>query len=287
MDMEYKGHKFENIKFDTDGQVGIITLNRPERLNALSIGLQSEVETVLGELEKDDGIGAVIITGGPRSDGRPCFSAGADIKEMREKGGTYTQAAMGTLEEGLLKTLTTIGSNRNMAYQSFWNKVQDFSKPLIAAIDGVCTAGGLELVMRCDIIIVAETAEIRDLHLKTLGILGGGGLQTWLPRLVNPGKAKELVWTGDPIDGSEAWRIGFAQRLSTSDKLLEDAMELAKKIAAMPLLALKLSKIAINNSLDQGIYNSLRFSALSESVLRLFKADEQTKAREAFGQKGE
>jgi len=287
MAMNYKGRKFENILFDKDGRVGIILLNRPDRLNALSLALQDEVSTLLSELEMDDEIGAVILTGGPRSDGRPCFSAGADIKEMREKGGTYTQSALGTLEEGLLKTLTSVGGTKNMAYQSFWNKVQDFSKPLIAAIDGVCTAGGLEMVMRCDIIMVAETAEIRDLHLKNLGILGGGGLQTWLPRLVNPGKAKEMVWTGDSIDGEEAWRIGFAQRLSTSDKLLEDAKELAAKIAAMPLLALKLSKIALNNSLDQGIYDSLRFSALSEAVLRYLKSEEQAKARESFVKKGE
>jgi len=284
--MDYKGHKFENIKFDVDGRVGIITLDRPDRLNALSLGLQAEVETVLAELEKDDEIGAVIITGAPRSDGRPCFSAGADIKEMRDKGGTYTQAALGTLDEGLIKTLTSLGGTKNMAYQSFWNKVQDFSKPLIAAIDGICTAGGLELVMRCDIIIVAETAEIRDLHLKNLGILGGGGLQTWLPRLVNIGKAKEIVWTGDVIDGREAWRIGFAQRLSAPGKLLDDTKEMAAKIAAMPLLALKLSKVAMNNSLDMGIYDSLRFSALSEAVLRLLKSEEQAKARDAFADKG-
>ena len=284
--MDYKGHKFENIKFEVDGRVGIITLNRPDRLNALSLGLQAEVETVLAEMEDDDEIGAVIITGAPRSDGRPCFSAGADIKEMRDKGGTYTQAALGTLDEGLIKTLTSVGGTRNMAYQSFWNKVQDFPKPLIAAIDGICTAGGLELVMRCDIIIVAETAEIRDLHLKNLGILGGGGLQTWLPRLVNIGKAKEIVWTGDIIDGREAWRIGFAQRLSTPDKLLEDAKEMAAKIASLPSLAVKLSKVAMNNSLDMGIYDSLRFSALTEAVLRLLKSEEQAKARDAFADKG-
>jgi len=284
--MDYKGHEFENIRFEVDGRVGVITLNRPDRLNAMSIGLQADVETVLAELEKDDDIGAVIITGAPRSDGRPCFSAGADIKEMRDKGGTYTQAALGTLDEGLIKTLASVGGTKNMAYQSFWNKVQDFTKPLIAAIDGICTAGGLELVMRCDIIIVAETAEIRDLHLKNLGILGGGGLQTWLPRLVNIGKAKEIVWTGDIIDGREAWRIGFAQRLSAPDKLLDDAKEMAAKIAALPSLAVKLSKVAMNNSLDVGIYDSLRFSALTEAVLRFLKSEEQAKARDAFADKG-
>ena len=134
---------------------------------------------------------------------------GADFSHLRAVAESWklpfdapdAREGLDQLTEGLLKTFTVVGESKNMAYQSFWNKVQDFSKPLIAAIDGVCTAGGLELVMRCDIRVVAETAEIRDLHLKNLGILGGGGLQTWLPRLINVGKAKELIWTGDPIDG--------------------------------------------------------------------------------------
>ena len=285
--MDYQDRKFETILFEKDGGVGIIKLNRPDRLNAISLALQEEVVALLGELERDDEIATVILTGTPRADGRPCFSAGADIKEMREKGGTYTQAALGTLEEGLLKTFTALGEAKNLAYQSFWNKVQDFSKPLIAAIDGVCTAGGLELAMRCDIRVVAETAEIRDLHLKNLGILGGGGLQTWLPRLINVGKAKELIWTGDPIDGREAWQLGFAQRLAPAGKVLEVAKELAQKIAAMPSLALRVSKATINNSLDTGVYDSLRFSSMAEALLRLLKSEEQAKARDAFVKKGE
>lgn len=285
--MTNKEYRFENILFERDGRVGVITLNRPKQLNALSLALQNELVTLLTELDKDDEIGAVIITGAPRPDGRPCFSAGADIKEMRELGASYTQAALGTLEEGLLKTLASLGEARNVAHHSTWNKVQDFSRPLIAAIDGICTAGGLELAMRCDIRIVAETAEIRDLHMKNLGILGGGGLQTWLPRLINVGKAKELIWTGDPIDGKEAWRIGLAQRLSPPGKLMEDAKELARKIAVMPVLALKISKIAINSSSSQGVYDSLRFSSLAEALLRHLKSEEHAKAREAFVRKEE
>ncbi len=283
--MKQKEYHFENILFERDGRVGIITLNRPKSLNALSLALQNELVTLLQELDKDDEIGAVVITGAPRPDGRACFSAGADIKEMRELGGTYTGTAMGTLEEGLVKTLAAVGEGKNVAYQSMWNKVQDFAKPLIAAVDGVCTAGGLELAMRCDILVVAETVEIRDLHMKNLGILGGGGLQTWLPRLINVGKAKELIWTGDPIDGREAWRIGLAQRVSPPGKVLEDARELARKIAAMPVLALKMSKVAINDSINSSVYESLRFSSLAEALLRYMKSEEQAKARDAFVRK--
>lgn len=132
---------------------------------------------------------------------------------------------------------------------------------------------------------IAETAEIRDLHMKNLGILGGGGLQTWLPRLINVGKAKELIWTGDPIDGREAWRIGLAQKLAPPGKALEVAKELASKIAGMPALALKVSKMAINNSISSNIYESLRFSSLAEALMRYMKSEDQTKAIEAFVRK--
>lgn len=277
--------EFENILFERDGRVGIITLNRPSNLNALSLALQDEMATLLEELDKDDGIGTVVITGAPRPDGRPCFSAGADIKEMRELGGSYTQKALGTLEEGLLKTLSAVAEGKSVPYHSFWNKVQDFSKPLIAAVDGICTAGGLELAMRCDIIVVSETAEIRDQHMKNLGILGGGGLQTWLPKLVKPGKARELIWTGDAIDGREAWRIGLAQKVSPPDRLMADTRELAGKIAAGPVVALKLSKVAINSSISSGVYDSLRLSSLAEAMLRYLKSEEHAKAREAFVRK--
>ncbi|MFH1087171.1 MAG: enoyl-CoA hydratase/isomerase family protein [Chloroflexota bacterium] len=282
--MEYKGIKLENLLFQQEGEVAIVTLNRPQRLNALSQGLQDELVAVLDEMEKDDAIGAAIITGAARPDGRPCFSAGADIKEMAEKGGSLSERLLGTKEEGMIKALWAVGENRDK-WQFTWNRVQQFSKPTIAAIDGVCTAGGLELALVCDIRVVAETAEIRDLHMKNLGILGGGGLQTWLPRVINVGKAKEMMWTGDPIDGKEAYRLEFAQRVFPREKLMEGATELAKRIAANPRVPMKISKMVINANLAQTPYESLRFSAAAEALLRMFRAGDEQKSREAFTQK--
>ena len=236
-------------------------------------------------MEKDKEVGAVILTGAPRLDGRPCFSAGVDIKEMQEIGASYHQMYLGTLEECLFKTLWATAESRDQ-WQFMPNRVQQFTKPIIAAIDGVCVAGGLELAMACDMRMVSEMAEIRDLHMKNLGKLGAGGLQTWLPRLVGIGKAKEIIWTGDPIDGKEAVRIGFAQRVFPSEKLMEETKKIAKNIAANPPHALKLSKMVINASLSQGIYESLRFSDFSEALSRFLEAEEQAELRKKFVERG-
>ncbi len=265
---------YENSKVEKEERVVIITLNRPQRLNALSEGLQRELVSVIEELEKDDNVGVAIITGAPRPDGRPCFSAGADIKEMQEMGVTDTQKLRGSLEEGLFKTFWAFGESRDQ-WQNAWNRVQQFTKPLIAAIDGICTAGGLELAMVCDMRYVSETADIRDLHMKNLGILGGGGLQTWLPRLVGIGKAKDIAWTGDPLNGKEAVQIGLAQRVFPPDKLLSETKRIAKSISSSSTTALRLSKVVMNASLNQGIYESLRFSAFAEALSRFLKSGDQ------------
>lgn len=274
--------EMEGLRLEKSGRVATITINRPERLNALSSAVQNGLTTLLDRFEKDDEVGCVIITGAPRPDGRPCFSAGADIKEMQEKGTTFAEGALGTLEEGLRSTLASLGKSGDMAWYSCFNKLYDFSKPTIAAIDGICTAGGLELAMCCDIRVVAETAEIRDLHMRNVGTLGSGGLQTLLPRLVNVGKAKQLIWTGDAINGKQAYELGFAQEVFPPDKMLAGAMSLAIKIAAMPVLALRMSKLAINSGLDKGAYDSFRFTAFLDALMRQMTSETQARMREAF-----
>lgn len=276
--------KYENLIYSKEDGIGTVTMNRPHRLNALSQALRQELENLLEEMEGDDEVRVMILTGAPRPDGRPCFSAGADIKEMDELGTTVQAKTLGTPEEGLLKTLWAAGEARDMI-QFAYNKLEAFPKPTIAAIDGICTAGGLELAMCCDLRLAAETAQFCDLHMRNLGILGGGGLQTWLPRLVGVAKAKELVWTGEVIDGREAWRIGLVNRVSPPQRMMEDATELALKLAANSPLAMKLSKMVINSSLSQGIYESLRFSAFCESLLRYMNPKEMTDAFQVFTQK--
>lgn len=275
---------YEDIRLDREDRIATITLNRPQRLNALSERIQRELINAIEELERDEGVGAAIITGAPRSDGKPCFSAGADIKEMQEIGKSYSELYLGTLGEGLFRTLHVFGEATDQ-WQFMYNRVQQFTKPLIAAIDGICTAGGLELAMACDMRFVSETAEIRDLHMRNLGILGGGGLQTWLPRLVGIGKAKEMIWTGVSINGRDATQIGFAERVFPPEKLMEETKKIAKAIASYPLEALKLSKLVMNASLSQGIYESLRFSAFCEALLRFLKSEEHAEQRKKFAER--
>lgn len=149
----------------------------------------------------------------------------------------------------------------------------------------MCTAGGLELALCCDLRVAATTAQISDLHMKNLGLLGGGGLQTHLPHAVGLMRAKEMVWLCEPMDGNEALRIGFVCRVFPPEKLVEGALNMARKLASYPPLAMKFSKMVINASVSQGVYDSLRFSAFCESLHRYMRGQDVAKAFEAFTQR--
>ena len=133
-------------------------------------------------------------------------------------------------------------------------------KVSIAAIDGICTAGGLETALMCDIILASETAEIRDLHLKNLGSIGGAGGSPLLARRVGVGKAIELLCTGDVIDGKEAYRIGFANQVFAPDKLLDGARELAGRIGAMRPAAVSMIKATCRTIYDMDYRTSWRYA---------------------------
>ena len=235
---------YETIKFEKEAGFCIITLNRPERLNALNGRMWWELDSALKEIEKDGEIKVFIFTGAPRPDGRPCFCAGADLKEMA----------------GAMAGATTVGESTPAppasAAASFWARRRPrlatlsptfenlawSSKISIAAIDGVCTAGGIELALSCDIILAAETAQISDMHVKNLGWIGGAAAAPNMARRVGVSKAIQLCCTGDIIDGKEAYRIGLANEVYPSDKLMEGAKEMARKIGSMRLAALTITK---------------------------------------------
>jgi len=166
----------ETTIYEKDDGIALITLNRPKALNALSRQLLKELIEVLNEIEEDDTLGAVIITGAPRPDGRPCFSPGVDLKEANEKG-SLVVAAWGAPENALCNTLKAFAGEIEIDLKelSAFDKVAKFPKATIAAIDGICTAGGLELAIACDMRVVSETAQINDLHMKNLGKMGGEG----------------------------------------------------------------------------------------------------------------
>jgi enoyl-CoA hydratase/carnithine racemase len=203
---------FETLIFEkrADG-IAIVTLNRPERLNTISPQVLAELDAALEVVESDDEIRVFLLTGAPRPDGRPHFSAGFDLKAV---------------EEGAMRT-PDIGDR-------VCTRLDDLCKPSIAVVDGICTTGGAELAIACDLRVVGAAAQISDWHLKNLGTgLGGWGASTRWARLVGVQKATEIFLTGKVVGADEAVRIGWAVEAHASEQLMDAALELAGRIAKM------------------------------------------------------
>lgn len=224
-----------DILYEKADGVGLITLNRPQRLNAISPSMLKDMDLILDDVMADDKVKAIIFTGAPRSDGRPCFCAGADIGE-------------------------TTGPEINAfvaAGNALFNRIEDLEKPTIGAVDGICTAGGLELALVLDILVAADSAQFSDMHLKNLGRMGGWGVETRLCRAVGAARAKEILWTGIPFDGNEACRIGLVNKVIPHDRLLEETKALALVIAGMRAQALTWSKRSLNAAVNTPTHEAL------------------------------
>ena len=230
---------YETIKYEKEEGFCVITLNRPEALNALSVKMWQELDSAMDEINGDDEIRAFIFTGAPRPDGRPCFCAGADLKEMAGFQADGTMAA--TFKWSPVSAFWAQRQPKSANTPAF-EKTAWSPKISIAAIDGVCTAGGIELALSCDIIVASETAQISDMHVKNLGWIGGAAATANMAWRVGVSKALELCLTGDIIDGKEAHRIGLANQVFPPDKLMDGAKELARKIGSMRLGAVTMTK---------------------------------------------
>jgi enoyl-CoA hydratase/carnithine racemase len=265
---------FQNIIWQREGNIGVITLNRPKSLNALSAPLFQELETLITDISKDESIGAFIVTGSPRPDGRPCFSAGADLKQPPPPEPRST-------EQIVFDTLYAMSTRKNATGLAGSAVALDdlgrIPKISIAAIDGVCTAGGLELALGCDIILVAETAQISDLHLRNLGLIGGAASCTRLARRVGVSKAIELCCTCDIIDGREAHRIGFANQVFPPGKLMDGAKEMARKIASMRPVSVAMVKATCNAVYDMDYNMSYRYADACSMALHFGEKEWQEK----------
>ena len=254
----------ETMTYEKEERIGIITLRRPERGNAMNIQLINELRQLFDEIERDETVGAVILTGAHDIKGRPCFSMGGDMKDFGGEVRLFLMEA-----------------------NAIMNKIEDFGKVTIAAIDGVCTAGGLELAMVFDIRVVAETVRIGDLHLKNLGSgLGGAGASTRLPRLVGLPKAKELIFTGDLVDGHEACRIGLANRVCPPDRLMEVAKEIAGKAAAMRPAGVKITKAHLNFGSQMDPHQALRYADVIAHLGDSEGEKEVRSRQDAFAERG-
>lgn len=226
---------YETIKYEKEDHIAIITLNRPERLNALNIKLITELDKAVDEVASDDEVRVLIITGAPRGDGRGCFSAGGDLKEMAEGGVAFMAGR--AIQKG----------------REVFKKIEDLPIPSIAAVDGPAYAGGFVLAVSCDMRIVAETAQFSDAHVRQMGLIGNDALNPRLARLVGVAKALEMSLTGDIINGEEAYRTGLANQVYPPDVYLEKAKELARKIAERRPIAVRLAKLATRAGVDMDL----------------------------------
>jgi enoyl-CoA hydratase len=222
---------FEHIIVDNNGAVGVITLNRPKLLNALSFGVFKEIAAAVDDLEADDRIGCIVLVGSEKA-----FAAGADIKEMLPK----------TFIDMFSSDFTSVGGDR----------VAKCRKPTIAAVSGYALGGGCELAMMCDIIIAADTARFGQPEI-TLGTIPGIGGTQRLTRAVGKAKAMDLCLTGRMMDAAEAERSGLVSRVVPADKLMEEALSAAEKIAAMSRPAVEMAKSAINRSFETPLSEGL------------------------------
>jgi enoyl-CoA hydratase len=222
---------FEYIIVESKGAVGIVTLNRPKLLNALSFGVFREIAAAIDDLEADDKIGCILLTGSEKA-----FAAGADIKEMQPK----------TFIDMFSSDFTAIGGDR----------LARCRKPTIAAVSGYALGGGCELAMMCDIIICSDTAKFGQPEI-TLGTIPGIGGTQRLTRAIGKSKAMDLCLTGRMMDAAEAERSGLVSRIVPADKLMEEALAMAEKIAAMSQPAAAMAKSAINRAFETPLAEGL------------------------------
>jgi len=262
---EYKTIKYEK---DKKGGFVLITLNRPEALNAQNVQMKKELQWAFYEVMKDPEIKVYIFTGAPRADGRPCFCAGMDLKEMAQRVDYHWPELKGELydaEDNMFDMRTTAGQLWSMRPRLPRNPTWWFHvwcpKISIAAVDGIATAGGIELAAVCDIILASETAQFMDTHVKNLGIgIGGGSITTNLTYKIGYSRAMQLCLLGEPINGKKAYEWGLANEVYPPDQLLPAAKEMARKIASMRPEGVHLTKISCRAALEMGYNDSYAFS---------------------------
>ncbi|CDM66921.1 enoyl-CoA hydratase/isomerase family protein [Pyrinomonas methylaliphatogenes] len=236
---------YETILLERRDRVAIITINRPDKRNALNIKTREEGAAALDELRGDDRVRVVIITGA----GDKAFVAGADISEFAGR--------------------TAITQREVMLGRSLFTAIDTFPKPVIAMINGYCLGGGCELALACDLRIASDTASFGQPEIN-LGIIPGGGGTQRLTRLVGEGKAMELILTGDIIDARTAYQIGLVNMVVPAAELEAKTMEIANRIAEKSPIALRLAKEAIKTAsrslLDEGLRREIDLFALCFST---------------------
>ena len=247
---------YENIIVETREKVGFIQLNRPKALNALNSALLAELAEALEAFDKDNTIGAIVLTGSEKA-----FAAGADIKEMQTL--EFADAYLGD-------------------YFSEWERVTRLRKPLIAAVAGYALGGGCELAMMCDFIIAADNAKFGQPEI-TLGVMPGMGGSQRLTRFVGKSKSMDMCLTGRMMDANEAERSGLVSRVVPANELIDEAMKVAAKIASFSLPVVMMTKETINRAYETTLAEGVRFER--RVFHSMFALEDQREGMNAFAEK--
>ena len=247
---------YQYILTDRDESIGIVTLNRPQALNALNNRLVGELAEALEAFDQDEDIRCIVITGA----GDRAFAAGADIKEMSDK------------------------SPIDMMLGGFgaWRRIKQIHKPMIAAVGGYALGGGCELALQCDMIVASENARFGQPEIL-LGVMPGAGGTQRLTRALGKARAMELVLTGDYLGAAEAHARGLVNRVAPVELYLEEALKLARQIAARPPIAVRLAKDAVLKAQDLSIEEGLDYER--RLFYLLFATEDQKEGMAAFVEK--
>ena len=248
---------YENILVEKNDTVAVITLNRPQALNALCTPLTEELVQALDEIEADDEIGCIVLTGSDKA-----FAAGADIKEMRSK--SHMDAYLGDF------------------ISKSWERITTCRKPVIAAVAGYALGGGCEMAMMCDFIIAADTAKFGQPEI-TLGVLPGAGGTQRLTRLVGKSKAMDMCLTGRTMNAEEAERAGLVSRVVLAKDLLDETMKTAAAIAGMSRPSTYMVKEAVNRAYETTLSEGIRFER--RLFYSTFATEDQKEGMAAFSEK--
>lgn len=241
---------------EQDGAVSVVTLNRPEAMNALSPEMLGVLCETLEMQDRDPQVRVIIITGSRR-----VFAAGADIQAM-SKASPVDILTTGTL--------------------SYWQRIRRINKPLIAAVSGYAYGGGCELAMQCDLIVASETARFAQPEIK-LGIMPGAGGTQRLAKAIGPYRAMELILTGEPISAQEAFAAGLVNRVVPAERYLDEARELARVIAARPPIAVRLAREAVRYGVENTLRDGLEVERRNFTLL--FDTADQKEGMAAFLEK--
>jgi enoyl-CoA hydratase len=248
--------EYEHVLVDRDGPVGVVTLNRPRVLNALSPALIAELSDALRALDADPEIRAVVLTGGPR-----VFAAGADIGDMADRGPV----------EQLQRDQT-----------GRWAAISAFTKPLIAAVNGYALGGGCELALMCDLIVAGDSARFGQPEINLGIIAGAGGTQRW-PRTVGKYVAMEVNLGGAPLPAQRAYQLGLVNKVVPAEVTVDVARKLAARLAEKAPVALRLAKESVNQALETPLSEGLAIER--KNFYFLFATEDQKEGMRAFLEK--